>query len=213
MLLLAGGRFVVFTRRTYPPKLPLQVRAPEAPRKIKSPLVRIAAHTTAILSLFARTKFARARVATRLSPMVSVELWFAVPGGTTYCASTSLIAVCNRMFTAVGAVAKLICQPPESRRSSAAQTAGWPAPPAELRCRRLKLHRQAKSNTEGPAHYSSASSGVSRRICVSHCPYSTCNVDRITDRHEWQKTCLQPSARIRAHLHANAVAHHQADHS
>jgi len=39
MLLLAGGRFVVFTRRSNPPKLPLQVRTPEAPRKTKSPLV------------------------------------------------------------------------------------------------------------------------------------------------------------------------------
>ena len=39
MLLLAGGRFIVFTRRSDPPKLPLPVRAPKAPRKTKSPFV------------------------------------------------------------------------------------------------------------------------------------------------------------------------------
>src|SRR5271170_4017636 len=44
---------------------------------------------------FARTKFARTPVATRLSPAVSVELMFAAPVGTAYCASTSLIAVCS----------------------------------------------------------------------------------------------------------------------
>ena len=56
-----------------------------------------------IAMTFARTKFARTPVATRLSPAVSVELMLAAPAGTAYCASTSFSAVCNWMFTDVGA--------------------------------------------------------------------------------------------------------------
>lgn len=58
----------------------------------------------------ALTKFARTPLATQLSPAVEVELMFAAPVGTAYCASTSLIAVCHCTRTAVGAVAKLTCQ-------------------------------------------------------------------------------------------------------
>jgi hypothetical protein len=48
MLLLVGRRFIFFTQRS-PPKLPSEVRAPEASRE-KSPLLRIAALPAAVLS-------------------------------------------------------------------------------------------------------------------------------------------------------------------
>jgi hypothetical protein len=91
-----------------PPKLPPRVRARklhaqkhrccESQHKPPQTYPRICTVTPAppeIAITFARTKFARTPVATRLSPVVSAELMFAAPVGTAYCASTSLIAVCN----------------------------------------------------------------------------------------------------------------------
>lgn len=59
---------------------------------------------------FAHTKLARTPAATRLSPAVKLAVIFAAPVGIAYCASTSFIAVCSWIVTAVGAVAKLTCQ-------------------------------------------------------------------------------------------------------
>jgi len=122
MLLLAGGQFIVFTRHTDPPKLPLQVRAPEAPRKQN--------HR---------------------------------PYGSSTIPWQSYLRICT--------VAPV---PPEIAITFAPH--------------QTVSHGQRRALACGS--------------CRHHLPCA-----HVVDRG------LQPNARFRAHLHANAPAHHQADHS